>query len=276
MSLRTVFLIAAKEWRDAGRNRWFVVVATLFATLATGLSLLGMAGLGSLGIAGFGRTAASLLNLVLLIVPLMGLLLGAMSLPTEREQGTLALLLAQPVTAAEVYLGKYCGSAAALGGALLVGFGLSGLVVSLRAGAEHLSDYAALVALTAFLGLACLSVGFLLSVFMRRSATAVGGALFVWFALLVFSDLALMGSAIVLEFSPQELFWLVAANPVQAFKLAASGTLQRSLEAFGAAGAYAAETFGSGFIWVLGGVIFLWVALPLGAGLLIFSRRCAE
>src|SRR3989338_6928294 len=111
MSFKTVLIILSKEISDARKNRWFVLVAALFSLLSLSLSLLGLAGLGTLGIAGFGRTAASLLNLVLIIVPLMGLLLGAMSISGEREQGTLVTLLAQPVTASEVFIGKYLGSA---------------------------------------------------------------------------------------------------------------------------------------------------------------------
>ena len=70
MSVRTVLLILGQEVRDARANRWFWVFAVIFAGMALGLSILGMSGLGNLGVAGFGRTAASLLNLVMVIVPL--------------------------------------------------------------------------------------------------------------------------------------------------------------------------------------------------------------
>ena len=75
---RTVMLILSKEVREARRNTWFLLFAVIFSGLSLTVSLLGLAGLGSLGVAGFGRTTASLLNLVVLIVPLMGLLFGAL------------------------------------------------------------------------------------------------------------------------------------------------------------------------------------------------------
>ena len=53
-------------------------------------------------------------ELVLLVVPLMGLSLGALGLAAERERGTLDYLLAQPVSRAEIFLGKYVGLAAAM------------------------------------------------------------------------------------------------------------------------------------------------------------------
>lgn len=276
MNPNTVWLLSAKEMRDARRNRWFIVVSVLFALLSVSLSLLGLAGLGTLGISGFGRTAASLLNLVLLIVPLMGLLLGAMSIAGEREQGTLITLLAQPVTAGEVFIGKYLGSALALVATILLGFGASAIVIARYAGAQEIGDYLRLVAFTVLLGLCYLSLGFLVSVFVRRQATAVGGALFLWFSFIFLSDLGLMGTAIVLKLSPNELFWLVLVNPAQSFKLAVIGALQKSLESFGAAGLYAADIFGPWLVVVLGGVLCIWTLASLGIGLVFFGRRCAD
>ncbi len=276
MNLSAVWLLSAKEMRDARRNRWFIVVSALFALLSVSLSLLGLAGLGSLGISGFGRTAASLLNLVLLIVPLMGLLLGAMSIAGEREQGTLITLLAQPVTAGEVFIGKYLGSAFALISTVLLGFGASAIVIARYAGAQEIGDYLRLVAFTMLLGLSYLSLGFLASVFVRRQATAVGAALFIWFTFIFLSDLGLMGTAIVLRLSPNELFWAVLINPAQSFKLAVIGALQKSLESFGAAGLYASDVFGPWLAFLLGGILCVWILVPLGAALLFFGRRCAD
>lgn len=276
MNLNAVRLLSFKEIRDARRNRWFIVVSILFALLSVSLSLLGLAGLGSLGISGFGRTAASLLNLVLLIVPMMGLLLGAMSIAGEREQGTLITLLAQPVTAGEVFLGKYLGSALALLSTILLGFGVSALVIARFAGAREIGDYFHLVAFTMLLGLSFLSLGFLTSVFARRQATAVGTALFLWFTFIFLSDLGLMGTAIVLRLSPAELFWLVMINPAQSFKLAVIGALQKSLESFGAAGLYASDVLGPWLSLVLGGVLCLWILATLSIALLFFSHRCAD
>src|SRR3989338_8070144 len=276
MSFETVRVIMEKEIRDALRNRWFLVISALFTLLSVALSLLGLSGLGSFGIAGFGRTAASLLNLVLLIVPVMGLLLGAMSIVGEREQGTLVTLLAQPVTVNEVFLGKYLGATAAMIATVFLGFGASALVIAKYAGFEQSGDYLVLVLFTILLGLAYLSLGFCVSIFVKRHATAVGVALFIWFLFMFLSDLGLMGTAMVLKLSPGELFWLVLINPAQVFKIAVIGSLQKSLEAFGAAGLYASETLGGWLVPVLSGMMVLWVLLPLLAAFLFFKSRCVE
>ena len=109
MSFVVTWTLAQKELGDALRNRWFLLYTIAFTGLSLALSYMSLAGAGIAGFAGFGRTAASLINLVLLIIPLMALTVGAQSLAHEQEQGTLAYLLAQPVTRVEVFTGKYLG-----------------------------------------------------------------------------------------------------------------------------------------------------------------------
>ena len=276
MSLQNVIVIMSKEICDAKRNKWFVIISILFALLSVSLSLLGLSGLGTFGISGFGRTAASLLNLVLLIVPLMGLLLGAMSVAGEREQGTLVTLLAQPVTVNEIFLGKYVGAGVALTSTVLLGFGISGLIIAKYAGVDEISNYLVLVIFTILLALTYLSLGFCISIFARRHATAIGFALFFWFAFIFLSDLGLIGTAMVLKLSSHQLLWLVLINPAQSFKLAVMSQLQGSLETFGTAGIYASEIFGNWFSLFLVAVMLGWILVPLLAALFYFRTRCMD
>lgn len=276
MNLNTAFVIMKKEMRDARRNRWFVVVSILFTLLSVSFSLFGMAGLGSLGVSGFGRTAASLLNLVLLIVPLLGLLLGSISIVSEREQGTFMTLLAQPVTPNEIFLGKYLGSAFSIFSTVFLGFGVSALAIAKYAGTKEIADYLMLVCFTVLLGLAFLSIGFCVSLLVRHHATATGVALFLWFFFIFISDLGLMGTAIVMKLTPTALFWLVVLNPAQAFKVAVVGNLQKSFEIFGAAGLYATEVLGKWLSPVLILTLSIWILLPLVIAFIYFRSRCAD
>ena len=166
------------------RNRWFLLYAVAFAGLSLALAWFSVSGAGSYGVAGFGRTTAGLINLILLIVPLMGLTLGAMSLAGERERGTLVYLLAQPISGAELLLGKFVGLALALAAALAIGFGLTGLMMAVSGGGGDFMVYLTLLVLSVLLAVASLSVGFLISAAVRRAATAVGLALFLWLCLL--------------------------------------------------------------------------------------------
>ena len=130
IDMSNVLTLTQKELNDARRNRWFLLYTIAFAGLTLALSWLALSGIGAGGLAGFGRTGASLINLVLLIVPLMGLTLGALSLAGEREQGTLLYLMTQPVTQTELLLGKFIGLALAMLITIILGFGFWRYIVS--------------------------------------------------------------------------------------------------------------------------------------------------
>lgn len=268
-----VLVLARKELRDALRNRWFLLYAVCFAVLSLGLAGLALAGSGRWGLAGFGRTAAGLVNLVLLIVPLMGLTIGASSLAGERERGTLELLLAQPVHRREVLLGKYLGLAGSLTGALALGFGATAALLWSRGASTNLSSYVTVFALSAALGWAMLSVGFLISSVARRTSLALGLATLVWLMLVFLGDLGLMGTTLAWRLSTQELLAAALFNPLQVFKLAAVGSIHRSLDLLGPAGLYAARQWGAHLPELLIGILSLWIVTPLGVAALVFSRR---
>jgi Cu-processing system permease protein len=270
-----ILVLTQKELRDARRNRWFVLYAVAFAGLALALAWLALSGVGTYGLAGFGRTAASLINLVLLIVPLMGLTLGALSLAGERERGTLLYILAQPVTQVEVLLGKLLGLALALLAALVLGFGLSGLLIAWQGGMTQASSYLTLVLLAFLLALASLSLGLLISAAVRKGATAIGLALFLWLLLVFFGDLGLMGTALVMRLRIGDLFTLALLNPLQVFKMAAILAIRGGLEVLGPAGLYALRTYGERLMSVLVIILIAWTILPLTFTYMAFRRRGA-
>jgi Cu-processing system permease protein len=276
MDVKIVTLILSKEVREALRNSWFLLFAAIFAGLSLTVSLLGLASLGSVGIAGFGRTTASLLNLVVLVAPLMGLMLGALSIVGEREQGTLATLLSHPVLVEEVFLGKFLGLAAALVCALLGGFGLTALVIARGSGAARLDDYLLLAAWTCLFGLGYLSIGFFVSAIARKTAAAMGVALFLWLVSVFLSDLGLIGTAIVLRLSPRALLWLSLFNPAQVFKLLILDSIGGNLEILGPSGLYATEVFGRWLRPVLAAILATWLAVPLAASLILCRNRGAS
>ena len=275
MDATTIWTITRKEFRDAQRNRWVTLLAAMFAVLSLALSALGLSSLGTIGITGFGRTAASLLNLVLLLVPLMGLLIGAVSVSAEREQGTLVTILAQPVTPSEVLLGKFLGASMALVAAIVLGFGLSGLIIARGSGVSQLGVYLSLVGLTLLFGIVHVGMGVCLSVMTRRSATAIGLAVFVWLFVAFLSDLGVMGTSIALTLTPAQLLWVSLSNPAQIFKLAAIHALHGNLELLGSSGLYAVSVLGQWLLPVLVLLLALWMFLPLAVAFQLFHRRGA-
>lgn len=264
---------AMREFRDALASRWFILYTLAFAALAVGISFMSLSGVGSHGFAGFGRTAAGLLNLIMLVVPLMALSAGAGSIAGERERGTLLYLLAQPVSRTQVLLGKYLGLAIALVCSLCLGFGVSAGVLAWRAGGVGLGAFVLLVGCTAILALSMLSVGMLISVLSRRTAMATGVALFVWLILVFASDLGLMASSILFKLRVQEVFGLAILNPLQSFKMAVIVNMNASLDVLGPVGAYASHTLGSALAWVLIGTVGFWALVPLLLAVVLFARR---
>lgn len=263
MQIKIIWTLAQKELRDALRNRWFVLYTVAFIALSLAFSYLALAGAGMVGFAGFGRTAASLINLVLLIVPLMALTVGAQSLAGEAERNTLAYLLAQPITRLEIFVGKYIGLLLGLLGSLTLGFGISGLVMALNGtGASDPLIYIQLVALAFALSLTMLSVGFLVSALTKRANVAIGIGLFLWLVFVFLGDLGMMGTAITLRVPIEGLFWLSLSNPLQVFKLAAILNIRGTLEMLGPAGIYATQRYPSQLPWIFLGVLLLWALTP--------------
>jgi len=263
LDFNNVLTITQKELQDARRNRWYLIYVIVFAGLSLALAWLGMTGLGDYGLAGFGRTAASIINIVLLIVPLMGLTLGAISLAGERERSTLLYLLAQPVTQLEVLLGKYLGLAIALFSALVLGFGISGILIAVQGGSAEINLYLLMVLLAFMLALVSLSIGFLISSLVRKGSTAISIALFVWLLLLIFGDLGIMGTSMVLKLGVGQLFTLTLLNPMQIFKIAAILNIRGSLEVLGPAGIYALRTYGAQLMPGLIAVLLAWTLVPM-------------
>jgi Cu-processing system permease protein len=274
MDIRIVWAIAQKEMRDALRNRWFLLYTVSFGALSLAFSYMAMAGAGIVGFAGFGRTAASLINLVLLITPLMALTIGIHSLVGEQERGTLPHLLSQPVSRAEVFAGKYMGLALSLLASLSLGFGISGAVMALNSsGPGDPMIFVRLAGMSYLLSLAMLSIGFLLSALTNREGVAMGAGLFLWLLFVFFGDLGLMGTAITMRLPIENLFWASLGNPSQVFKLAAILDLNGGLDLLGPVGQYAEREYGDSLNAMLLGMLALWIAAPAALGLWRFQTK---
>ncbi|MFG0274417.1 MAG: ABC transporter permease [Phycisphaerales bacterium] len=270
---RAILAFARRELRDAVSSRWFLLYTVAFAVLAVGVSFMSLAGTGSSGFAGFSRTAAGLLNLVMLVVPLMAITAGAGSIAGERERGTLLYLLAQPVGRTEVLLGKFIGLAVAIVSSICLGFGLSAAALAWRTGAVGVGAFLSLVGLACLLGVVSLAIGLCISAASRKTGVATGVGLFAWLTLVFLSDLGVMAGAILFKLRVQEVFGLAVLNPLQAFKMAVVYAMNASLDVLGPVGAYASHQWGSHLVWMLPGVLVAWGLVALIVAALLFSRR---
>ncbi len=260
-----VLLVARQELVLAVRSRWTQIFATVFALLALGVAASGYILSGGSGFQDFARTSTSLVQLVVLIVPLAALVMGVLSVAPER--GAAELLFAQPVSRRVILVGKLLGLLAALCAAELAGFGVAGLVVFAGAGEEGAGGYAVIVLGAVLLTASSLSVSALLAATAvgRRRVRALAGAVVVWLFTAVLLDLVALGVASLLPSGPASrvLMLSVIVNPAAAVRTASLLAVEGTA-AFGAASLallrFTGGPFGAAF--VLCGSLALWIALP--------------
>jgi len=267
-----VLLCARQELRISVRSRWTQAFVGVFGALAVAVALSGYVLSGGSGMQDFARTAASLIQLVLLLVPLTSLVLGVMSLTPE--PGAAELLYSQPVERRTILVGKLLGLFAALTASQVIGFGAAGLVVFSRTGSDgagaFLGVVAGSIALTAvFLALAAAIAGGDTSV---RRARALAVSLIAWFVGVVLFDIAALGVASILPSGLASRVLMTAAitNPVDAVRTASLLVVNGTTAFGGASLAFLRFVGGShgAVFWPFASIVLWTMAL-----LAIASRR---
>ena len=167
------------ELRDLRRSRWILGYALLLLLLTDALLRFGGGG---------PRAVLSLLNVVLVFVPLVSIVFGAMYLYGARD--FIELLLAQPVGRSALFAGLYGGLAAPLAAAFVLGVGLPFLW---GGGDGSLAGpLAMLLGAGVLLTLVFTALAFLVSLLFEDRAKGLGAALLVWLAATALYDAALV------------------------------------------------------------------------------------
>jgi len=269
-----VLLCARHELLLAVRSRWLHLFAVVFAVLALVVASAGYILSGGYGLQDFARTAASLVQLVLLIVPLTALTFGALALLPER--GAAEMLFAQPVSRARILAGRYLGVFASLAAAQAIGFGLAGLVLHRQSGQTGLGAFVVVVTVSLALTAVFLSIAAMLAqARAARRARVLALALVVWFVAVVLYDVGVLGIASLLRSGTASrlLITAVLVNPADAARTVALMAIEGTA-AFGAASlALLRFTGGAGGAILLASMSLLaWAVVPL----LIAARRLAR
>ena len=268
-----VATVASKEVRDALRARWFWMWTIAFAGLAAFMASTALPGSQVSGSGSFGKTAASLIALTQIIVPLMGLTLGAHSIAGQRESGALRFLLSHPISRSEAFVGTFLGLSAALAATVFGGFGVAGVMTAFRGGGADASSFVLIAVLSWLLAVSMLGIGMLISTFTSRSSTALGVSVFAWLILTFIGDLGVMGTSVATQLPSWALLVTAILNPVEAFRLASLTAFDGSLDVLGPAGQYAVDTFGSNLSWLLVGAMVVWAIVPAIAAWARFTRQ---
>lgn len=213
------------------------------------------------------KAVLSLLNIVLIVVPLISMVFSTIHWYNSYE--FIELMLTQPISRKKVLLSEFSGISSSLVTAFLIGVGIPVMLYNFN------STGLALILVGCLLTLVFTSIAFLASVKSKDKARGIGTALLLWFYFaLIFDGLVL---TILYAFSdyPMEKVTLVllSLNPIDLGRIylmlqmdisALMGVTTRTLQGFLGSTA--------GLIYTLG-IMLVWIITPLLFALRSFNRK---
>ncbi|HEU4364053.1 MAG TPA: ABC transporter permease subunit [Candidatus Krumholzibacteria bacterium] len=251
------------ELHNMVRSKWLVGIAAMLFVVTEVLFRFG---------GDPGKTVTSLMNVVLVIVPLMSVVLGTIFFYNSREFNE--ILLAQPVNRTSIYLGKLIGFSGALCLAFVVGVGLPFVIHSfgLRA---YAGKIATLLAVGCCFVLIFSALAFYAATRFEDRIKGLGATLVAWFVLAVVWDGLILLFVHLARDYPYEpgLLGMVFLNPIDLGRILI--LLQLDISALmGYTGAVFRSVFGSqNGIILSAAAMVIYAAVPVVLGLRTFRRK---
>ncbi|MDQ0477871.1 ABC transporter permease subunit [Chryseobacterium gotjawalense] len=213
------------------------------------------------------KATLSLLNVVLLVVPLVSIIFSTIYVYNSSQ--FIELLLSQPVPRGKVWFNLFLGLATALILAFLIGCGIPILLYS------SIATGISLLITGVFLSVIFTSLAMLAAIFSRDRAKGIGISIFIWMFFAIIYD----GILLVLMFQfadyPIEgiMATLAAVNPIGLSRIFV--LLQLDVAAMlGQAGAIFRQVFGSGGGMVISIIILgIWTLVPFLWSLIMFNKK---
>ncbi len=257
------FKITRYQLRDVLRSRWILLYGIFFLLLTDMLFRFGGSG---------ERVILSLLNVVLIGIPLVSVVLGAMYMYASRE--FTELLLAHPVRRRSLFVGLFAG----LSLPMSVAFALGTALPYIAHGGTAAGGWGPLLLLVGtgvVLTLVFAALAFLVAVGTEDRIRGLGICLGLWIAFAVVYDALILMSIYLLGDFPLErpVIALSLLNPVDLARILL--LLEFDVSALmGFTGALFRDFFGSGGGRLAAGAALLgWLALPFALGMRSFGRK---
>jgi ABC-type transport system involved in multi-copper enzyme maturation permease subunit len=258
-------LFVQREISLSLRSRWFVAYVLVFMLGGACLATFGLGDTVVYGYRGFAQAIAGLAHLALLFVPLMALVPAVATITDDRETGALEYLLAQPVTAGEVYIGKWLGVALAVILSITIGFGTAGVVAALRGVSAALVG--AILVFILLIAMVFVGLGTLLAAVVRTRGRATTLGIVCWLALVSLGTLGIMAAFIRWGLPPAVLVAWSFVNPVEVFRLGIISLLDPDMSVLGPVGSVIITRLGPAGIGALSAVVLAaWSAALAGFG----------
>lgn len=254
MSFARQFRASARlDFAEVLRSRWIWFCTGTYLVLGGVLLVVGVRESSILGFTGTSRVLLSFSNAMLLALPLIALMALAPAVQRARDDGSLELLLGQPLSPG-VWFAAIC-TVRYL--ALVVP--LAAVMVAIGAWGQVMHDdpmpwqfIGRSLAVSSSLLLAFAGIGAAISVFVRNPARVITYLVLVWAAGVALLDFGLIGMMLKWRLDPHAVFTLAVVNPVEAARLAMLSDLQPDLASFGPVGFYMANRVGPTTLFALG------------------------
>lgn len=249
---RQVAVVARLDLAEVLRSRWLVFCLLVHAALAALFVLVGLRESGVVGFTGMGRALMSWSHTLLFLLPLLALSATGQVVNTARDDGSLELLLTNPVSRTGYFVGISFVRVLALVAPLLVAMPTMAIVGAQTFGQDVPWGFLIRgMAVSTALLLCFVAIGLFLSTFVRNQAKALMFTILVWAAGVAFIDFGLIGLMLQWEMPPSAIFALAMLNPVECSRLALLSAVQPELSTFGPVGYFVANRIGStGLLWL--------------------------
>lgn len=250
--LREALAAARLDLAEVLRSRWMVFCGLVYAVLAGVLVLVGLRESSMLGFTGMGRVLMAFSQALTLVLPLLALTATGQVVGRARDEGTLELLLSQPIRRSAWITGVTFTRFAVLFVPLVV------LVVGLSAVAAATGQsvpwafVARVLGVSATLLWAFVGIGMALSVFVRNQARAITYVVLVWGLAVAVLDFGLVALMLRWRIDAHAVFTLAALNPVEDARLALLSGLDADLGTLGPVGTYLSTRVGQDMLFIIG------------------------
>ncbi len=213
------------------------------------------------------KATLSLLNVVLLVVPLVSIMFSTIYVYNSSQ--FIELLLSQPVPRTSVWLSIFLGLSTALVLSFLIGCGIPILLYS------SIETGFSLLIIGIFLSIIFTSFALLSAIASRDKAKGIGISIFIWIFFAIIYDGILLVLMFQLADYPIEgmMATLAGLNPIGLSRIFV--LLQLNISAMlGASGAVFKQVFGSGGgMGISLAVMVVWAAIPFLLSLVKFNKR---
>ncbi len=234
------------------RSRWSYVYFLFYLLLGVVLLFLNN---------DLSKAVITLMNVIIILVPLIGTIFGVMYYYNSRE--FTELLLAQPVKRSSIFLGQYLGVATSLSMSLVIGLGFPFVFYGIF-NSSAIWDFSLLLITGAFLTFIFTALAFVIALSNENKIKGFGYAILLWLFMAVIYDGLFLMSLLYFEDYPLDKFSLGATmlNPVDLSRVLILLKLDISA-LLGYTGAVFQKFFGTNFGLILSFVMLVcWVIIP--------------